>query len=404
MCPSLAGGPIISGSDLSLAELLSEVAGAVGLAEGDAGVRRVLIAIRQLAPASTRSVSRQTGLPVPVVAAVNNELRARGVVTRDRPSRLTDNGLALLADLGADLAFDGTCADCAGHGVAVPPALAGLVDQLAGMMAGSPAVDLTLDQSHCTAETKVRRILLLVRYGLLPGDSLLIVGDDDLMAIAVAAAGAALGRPLVKRLAMVDIADDIIDFTQDRLGELDTRAELVRQDLRDPLDRRLVGGFDLAMTDPPYTVDGARLFLSRAVDGFRPGPGRGIAFSFGPKSPDDALLVQEAVTELGLTVQAMHRSFNEYVGAGIIGGTSHLQYLTTTARTAPVVDGVYTGPMYTADRRTAQRAYQCLECNTRLPVGRGSDWPTIAHLKAARCPNCGGERFRPLQLITETRT
>ena len=85
MCPSLAGGPIISGSDFTLAELLSEVAGAVGLAEGDAGVRRVLLAIRQLEPASTRSVSRQTGLPVPVVAAVNNELRARGVVTRSGP-------------------------------------------------------------------------------------------------------------------------------------------------------------------------------------------------------------------------------------------------------------------------------------------------------------------------------
>ena len=113
------------------------------------------------------------------------------------------------------------------------------------MMARSPAVDLTLDQSHCTALTKVRRILLLIRYGLLPGDGLLIVGDDDLMAIAVAAAGVALGRPLVKRLAVVDIADDIIDFTEDRLGDLAVRAELVRQDLRDPLDQRLTGGFDL---------------------------------------------------------------------------------------------------------------------------------------------------------------
>ena len=108
------------------------------------------------------------------------------------------------------------------------------------------------------------------------------------------------------------------------------------------------------MTDPPYTVEGARLFLSRAVEGLRPGPGRAIAFSFGPKNPDDALRVQEAVTELGLTVQAMHRNFNEYVGAGIIGGTSHLQYLTTTARTAPVVDGVYAGPI--VHRRPAHRA------------------------------------------------
>jgi predicted methyltransferase len=45
----------------------------------------------------------------------------------------------------------------------------------------------------------------------------------------------------------------------------------------------LSDGFDLVMTDPPYTPEGARLFLSRAVEGLRPGPGWSIAFSFGPK-------------------------------------------------------------------------------------------------------------------------
>lgn len=393
---------------MALPALLDEVAQAVGLQEGAAGVQQILRAFRQVEVASTRALSRAVGLPLPIVAAVNNELRDRGVVTRDRPSRLTAAGEALLAEalLDAapdDAAADPTCTCCAGHSVAIPPALAGLVAELDELITRAPAADLTLDQAHCTAETKVRRVLLLLRYGLLPTSSLLVVGDDDLMGLTVAMVGARLGRPLVRRLGIVDVDVDLLDFIEERLGDLDMRAELVEQDLREPLDPRFVGGFELAMTDPPYTPEGARLFLSRAVAGLRPGPGRAVAFSFGPKGPDESLEVQEAITGLGLTIQATHRGFNEYHGAGIIGGRSNLQYLGTTARTRADGDGRYAGPLYTADRRNADRMYRCLDCGARLPVGPGARWTTIGALKQAGCPECGGHRFRPLQLIRADR-
>jgi predicted methyltransferase len=281
----------------------------------------------------------------------------------------------------------------------LPKRLAGLLDQLDEIMLQAPPVDLTLDQSHCTAETKLRRVLLLLRYGLLPCRSMLLVGDDDLMAITVAMMSAELGRPLVQRLAVVDVSAEVLEFTRSRLAGLGVSAELVEHDLREPMTSGLSDGFDLAMTDPPYTPEGARLFLSRAVERLRPGPGRSIAFSFGPKGPGDTLRVQEAVAELGLTVQALHRDFNEYQGAGVIGGHSHLYWLAATDRTGPVIHGEYAGPMYTADIRAANRTYLCLQCGARHIVGRGAHWPTIADLKGGGCPVCGEHRFRPLQLV-----
>ncbi|MGA8117836.1 MAG: bis-aminopropyl spermidine synthase family protein [Actinocatenispora sp.] len=378
------------------------MADAVGLQEGDAGVVNVLRALRDLDVSSTKAVSRRTGLPVPVVAAVNNELRARGVVTTQRPSQLTPRGRELLDEYGPDLKEGATCPGCEGHGVVLPAKLEPVVERLAGYLERAPEVDLSLDQSFATAETKVRRVLLMMRYSMLPSRSLLVVGDDDLMAITIAATGAALGRPLVSRLAVVDISPRLLDFIEDGLSDLDTRAELVEHDLRQPLPDRLRAGFDVAMTDPPYTPEGARLFLSRAVEGLRPGPGRSIAFSFGPKGPDDTLLVQRAVTDLGLTVQAMHRNFNEYLGAGVIGGTSHLQVLSSTAATESVVAGTHAGPLYTADWRTADREYECMQCGTRYVVGRGGQFPMIGALKEAGCPQCDGHRFRPLQLVRPT--
>lgn len=387
--------------DGELTGLAVAVADAVGLQEGDAGVIRVLRAVRELDPAPTKAVSRATGLPVPLVAAVANELRSRGVLTRQRPSRLTDRGSALLDELPPDLTHDSTCPRCAGSGVHLPAELDPVVHKLSGYLERMPEVDLTLDQSYATAETKMRRVLLLARYGLLPSRSLVILGDDDLMSLAVAAVGAALGVRLVRRLAVVEVSAPLLDFIQDGLADEGMPAELVEHDLREPLPERLRDGFDVAMTDPPYTPAGARLFLSRAVEALRPGAGRAIAFSFGPKGPDDTLAVQRSVTELGLTVVAMHRNFNEYLGAGIIAGTSHLQYLSTTAGTAASVDGRHDGPLYTADVRGADREYECANCGGRYVVGRRGEYPMVGALKEAGCRRCGEHRFRPRQLVRD---
>ena len=72
--------------------VVAEVASAVGLAEGPAGVRDVLRVIAHHEPVAAREVGRLAELPVPIVAAVCNELRKRGVVDRARPVRLTPAG------------------------------------------------------------------------------------------------------------------------------------------------------------------------------------------------------------------------------------------------------------------------------------------------------------------------
>lgn len=341
-----------------LATVAESVAAAVGLQEGAPGVRRILSTIQRLSPAPAREVSRRVGIAVPLVAAVSNELRSRGVLTTDRPARLTPYGRSLLdhgpngllADEAGELPAALRLTDLtAGGGDRVPVGLRPAVDRLAELASRVPRVDLSLDQSHCTVETKLRRIALLYQLDILPAESVLILGDDDLMSLSLLAAGAALGRPVARRIAVVDVAAELLDFIGSEVHGAEV--ERYRHDLRDPLPERLRGRFDVAMTDPPYTTEGARLFLSRVVEGLHPGPGRSVAFSFGPKGPDDALEVQQVLTELGLAVQATYRGFNEYLGSGLLGGTSHLHWLVTTAATATTVPGRYPGPLYTAELR-----------------------------------------------------
>jgi hypothetical protein len=280
----------------------------------------------------------------------------------------------------------------------VPAALASLAGRLAPAAAGAPEVKPELDQTHCTVDTKIRRVLRMHETGALAGRRILILGDDDLISVAIAASAEVLGAS-VARLAVIDSDPEVLAWAGAQISGTGTEAELIEHDLRQPLPADLAGGFDVACTDPPYTVAGAELFLSRAVAGLAPEPGGHVFFSFGARRPEETLRTQELIGAMGLAVRGLWPSFNEYLGAGILAGTSHLYHLRTTATAKPLVDGEYPGPLYTAEARaSATRPYRCAGCRAIHEVGPGGRWPRIAALQAAGCPDCGGTVFRPMPL------
>jgi N4-bis(aminopropyl)spermidine synthase len=378
--------------------VVADVASAVGLAEGRSGVSDVLRAIARGEPVAVRDVSRAAELPVPIVAAICNELRKHGVVDRARPVRLTPQGRELLASRHPDL--NATCPCCGGSGLAVPEALAELTAVLEDAAAGTPRAKPELDQTHCTVATKIRRVLRMHEAGALAGRRILVLGDDDLVSVAIAAFAAALGlQSAIERLAVIDSDPDVLAWAGDRIAGTGVPAELVEHDLRRPLPGSLAGGFDVACTDPPYTVAGAELFLSRAVAALVPEPGRHVFFSFGARRPDETLRTQEVIGAMGLTVRGLWPGFNEYLGAGILAGTSHLYHLRSTAAAKPLITGEFPGPLYTAQARAAvTRPYRCAGCRAVHEVGPGARWAGIPALQAAGCPECGGATFRPMPL------
>jgi len=227
----------------------ADVADAVGLAEGPAGVRAVLREIARGA-GSTRAVGRGTSLPLPVVAAICGELRTRGVLTTDRPARLTVAGRAAF-DPGA--AVTGRCPTCAGRGVLAPEDLAAA---LAEPAAAAPPVRVELDQTHCTPETKARRVLAMHDAGALAGRRVLVLGDDDLVSLALAEFARRHGSGPAS-VTVVELDPAIVEFLRSRLADAPFPVDVVEHDLTAPLPDRLLSTMDTVQTDPPYTVAGA---------------------------------------------------------------------------------------------------------------------------------------------------
>lgn len=382
-------------------EIVTAVAGAVGLAEGESGIRDILLAVLTAEPAAVREVARLAELPVPIVAAACNELRRRGIVDTQRPVRLTPAGRSAVAAANPAIELPVTCPECSGRGAIVPPELASLASQLQAIADGMPAAKAELDQTHCTVDTKLGRVLRLHQARALAGQRILLLGDDDLISVAIARFAAHTGAAAaIRRLAVVDTDADILGWIDQQVAGTGTVVEAVEHDLRQPLPASLAGSFDVVLTDPPYTVAGAELFLSRAVTALVPQPGRHVFFSFGARRPDETVAVQRAMAEMGLVVRSLASGFNTYLGAGVLAGTSNLYHLRTAPGARPLIEGSYDGPIYTAGNRiTATRPYRCARCRQVYPVGPGSRWPQIAALQAAGCPACGGTVFRPMALV-----
>jgi predicted methyltransferase len=370
------------------------VADAVRLQEGPAGVLDVIRAISRHEPVAVKEISRHAELPVPLVAAVCNELRARGVVSRERPVRLTELGRRTFA---ATPHISTLCPTCAGRRLVLPEDLAPLAAELEAVSAAEPAAKVEIDQTHCTVASKVHRVLLMADFGALDRD-VIFIGDDDLTSLALARFGTLTGAG-TRRITVVDVDPDLLEFIGKQAGQWNVDIELVEQDVTQPLPERLRGAFQVAFTDPPYTVPGAELFLSRAVSALAPTGGQQIFFAFGGRRPDETNLVQSLIAGMGLAIRSLTPNFNEYVGAGILAGTSHLYHLRTTDGTAPAILGAHSGALYTADTRAARaRPYLCVNCKNVLMVGPGEQWSQIAHLKQSGCPHCTASTFRPMPL------
>jgi hypothetical protein len=385
-------------------DLLAEVAEATKLREGPEGVAAFLRTVHRIQPAALADVARAVRLPLPVASAVRRELEKRDLLTRNQGVALSAAGLRYaesVLDLRAAPELDLDCAACAGTGLASDPRLEGTLKTLERHFAGSPPADVTLDQAYCTPETALRRALLLMRDQGLNGRKLLCVGDDDMISLAVAVVARDLGiGETIAQLAAVDIDPRQLDRIATAAKAEGVAVDCIQHDLRDPLPEALSGRFDVVQTDPPYTLEGARLFLSRGIEALKPGSGHRAMFSFAEWPPDDSLVLQSMLGELGLAATAVHSGFNQYQGATVLGSIGRCYELVTTSETHNSFGGArYDDKLYTAEVTPRSAVYRCTQCSARVSVGPTELVKLIADLKREGCPKCKAQDFQRVATV-----
>lgn len=380
---------------MTATSILDLIAQATRLREGSSGVSALLRAVYRAGSLRLQDAAREARLPLPVATAVRRELEKAGLLERKHGLTLTGDGREFVErDLGMRTQIDITCPACAGYGIVIPDSLKAEVERLAEIVKRAPSVDVTLDQAPCSPDTAMRRALLMLQNGALEGKRVLLLGDDDSVSIAIGLLGRALRQgDLTRGVTVIDADERRLSFLRDAAAREQLPLVTVHHDLRRPLPADLRRSFDVIETDPPYTLEGARLFLARGCEALTTVADGHCFFSFAHWAPSQTLELQKVFVELGLAVQAVWPNFNRYAGASVLGNLGQLIELVHAGEAAAELPD-FDGALYTAEVNPRLRVYACAGCGREIVLGQDGVPATIDEAKAVGCGDCGGHVFR----------
>jgi hypothetical protein len=163
----------------------------------------------------------------------------------------------------------------------------------------------------------------------LAGASVVCLGDHDLTSLALT-----LLEPRLEA-AVVDVDERVLDHVRRAAAAEHLPVATAFADLRLGLPPSLARSADLVFTDPPYTPEGVRLFLLRALEALRrQGHPRVVfCYGYGERHLVRGVEVQGVLGDLRLAVEAVLPGFNRYRGAEAIGSRSSLWVCRPTTKT-----------------------------------------------------------------------
>jgi hypothetical protein len=171
---------------------------------------------------------------------------------------------------------------------------------------------------------------------------LVFLGDDDLTSAAVQLAGA--GR----KVTAIDTDEEILQILTHHAEQHGWEHDTVHHDLRQPIPKAMRGRYGAAFTDPPYAIEGFRLFVSRAAEMLKPDGRLYVCFGQSRRASERGLQKQRVLSDAGFLIEAVFEDFNHYQGAETIGSRSALWRCRVTPETRPLVRGEVEGPLYTS--------------------------------------------------------
>jgi len=366
------------------------------LQEGTQVIEQLLLECYLNPGISTKGLARKTLLPTPVAAAIKRELIKAGALVQDRGVRCTADGLAWIEREWGYGGLDHSLYYDLLDETKWIESLKDILVILEELFALRPSVNVQIDQSKCTPETSLRRAILCLKQHALIGKKILCVGDDDLVSVSIGLLLKRLfpdGGHTVTQVDVLDIDERFLRYIESIAKERGLPIGCHRLDLREPLPENLYGQFDCFFTDPPYTLQGMGLFVSRGIQALKREKGLPVFLSFAHKSPAIMLAMQREFVRMGLTVSANFPQFNAYEGAEMIANRSQMFILRTTDQTKPEYSEKFTDALYTGEVKQTLRTYRCKQCSREVYVGIHGEFATIEQLKNEGCTGCGHDTF-----------
>lgn len=199
------------------------------------------------------------------------------------------------------------------------------------------------DQFIATAKTSAAKAILARIKGLAEDANIAFVGDDDYVSLAM------------ERLDVGKATFTVFDIDPELLEQIRAKSikgiQTIQHDCRIAFPNIYRDQFNLVITDPPYTSNGVKLFLNRALELLGKATvndNKYIILYYGNsfRTPEKTLKIQEIISDMKLLIEDKIDKFARYTGADSMGNASSAYILRVTpfSHEIDVADdsGVYT--------------------------------------------------------------
>jgi hypothetical protein len=235
-----------------------------------------------------------------------NSMVEEGLVAADEEGLyLTEKGRALIDE--AYLEFrPRLCEACGGRRLLLDDALRELLEEFREVTKRRPPPQPGYFQGYMREYDVVARVAMMHFYGDLWRKEMILVGDDDLLSIALSMTG------LPKRVLVVDIDERLGSLLSEIAGERGLDIEFRRYDVAEPLHDDLIEAFDVFSTEPLETWLGLRAFILRGVGCLRE---NGVGY-FGLTRAEASLekwrRIEALVTKMNFAITDVIAGFSHY--------------------------------------------------------------------------------------------
>ncbi|MCS7212969.1 MAG: bis-aminopropyl spermidine synthase family protein [Candidatus Calescibacterium sp.] len=250
-------------------------------------------------------VVRISQRPIPVVAETVR------ILEKEKLIQIYDGEIKTTEEFGElfkripKFQFDFTCSECDGRGINIKTI--GIYDEFAEIRKKAPKPVQEYDQGNITPESTIGRISLMRIRGDVAGKKIIVLGDDDLVGIALG-----LTR-MPDEVLVLDIDKRLIDFTNDIAKERNLPVHAEVFDLREPLPKKLKAKFDVFVTDPPEAKKPFVIFIQKGIWTLK---GEGCSGYIGMTLIDSSVPkwaeLQSIILKSGGAITDIIRDFNKY--------------------------------------------------------------------------------------------
>ncbi|MEM0010550.1 MAG: bis-aminopropyl spermidine synthase family protein [Candidatus Bathyarchaeia archaeon] len=235
-----------------------------------------------------------------------NKLFSEGIIKVEHGKiSLTEKGLERTNRRALDFRAE-ICDKCEGKKITFGSGFKEVAEKFSQIVKDRPKPDASFFQGYMREYDVISRIALMHYYNDLVDKSFILIGDDDLLSIALALTG------LPSRIVVLDIDARLGEYLNKVCSKYGLNIEFQQYDVSEPLPKDLIGKFDVFSSEPLETPSGLKAFLSRGIACLNEKSAGYVGLSTAEASPRKWRSVELMLLKMNCIITDIIKDFSKY--------------------------------------------------------------------------------------------